>query len=89
MKLEVSDIVDLRPLIAEAVRATLDQIQADESKLSDRLGFTEPEAAGLLGVARHVLRDARLRGEIRARLVGRRYIYSRKTLVKFLADEQS
>jgi hypothetical protein len=84
MKLDASDICDLRPLIAEAVRSTLDQFQASESKLADRLGFTEAEAAALLGVARHVLRDARLRGEIKARLLGKKYVYSKTTLVAFL-----
>lgn len=42
------DIADLRPLIAEAIRMTLDRIRADEAKLADRLGFAEPEAAALI-----------------------------------------
>ena len=35
------------------------------STLGDRLGYPEAEAAALLGIERHVLRDCRLRGEIR------------------------
>lgn len=84
MKLDSSDVEGLRPLIAAAVRETLDEIQASDAKLGDRLGHTEPEAAALLGVAPHVLRDCRLRGEISARRVGARYIYSRAALLEFL-----
>ena len=51
---------------------------------SERLGYTEFEAAELIGVAKHVLRDARYRGEIFAKLVGKKYIYSRESLIEFL-----
>ena len=75
---------DLRPLVTTVVTEVLSQTEADRAKLNGRLGYTEPEAAALLGVAPHVLRDVRLRGEIKARLVGRRYVYSRDALLKFL-----
>ena len=75
MKLDASDIDDLRPLIAAAVRATIDEIDADKARLGDRLAFPENEAAGLLGVPRHVLRDCRLRREIVGARVGRRVVY--------------
>lgn len=84
MKLDASDLADLRPLIAAAVESTLDSIAQREAKMSDRLGYTEPEAAALIGVAPHVLRDCRLRGEITARKVGCKYIYARKSLSQFL-----
>jgi hypothetical protein len=48
------------------------------------LGYTEGEAAAMIGVARHVLRDCRLRGEITARRVGKRFVYSRSTILRFL-----
>lgn len=86
MKLDASDIADLRPLIVEAVRATLAELQAVDAKLGDRLAYPEPEAAGLLGVRAHVLGDARRRGEISAKLVGKRYLYSRESLLAFLAS---
>ena len=87
MKIDASDIADLQPIIAAAVQSTLDAIHADAEKLDGkRLGYPEAEAAALLGLARHCLRDARLRGEIHARMVGNKYIYSRDTLLKFLAD---
>jgi Helix-turn-helix domain len=84
VKLDPADLVELRPLIVEAVRATVDQIQTDQAKLADRLGYPEPEAARLLGVARHVLRDCRLRGELKGRLVGKKIVYSRAELIRFL-----
>jgi hypothetical protein len=87
MRLDPSDIADLRPLITEAVRATLAELQSAEATLGpDRLGYTEREAAALIGVAQHVLRDARLRGELTARRVGSRYVYSRATLLAYLVD---
>ena len=85
MKLDATDIESLRPLIDAVVQATLERIGAAESKAGDRIGFTEPEAAALMGVAPHVLRDCRLRGEIHARKVGCRFIYSRPALLSFLA----
>ncbi len=87
MRLDASDIHDLEPVLSAVVRATFDRIEADRAKLADRLGFDEPSSAALLGVPRHVLRDCRLRGEISARKVGCKYIYSRQTLVDFLADD--
>ena len=57
-----------------------------EAGLPGRIGYTEPEAATLVGVRPHVLRDCRLRGEISARRVGRRLIYSRDELERFLAE---
>lgn len=85
MRLEASDIPNLRPLIAEAVRATLAEVQTDDAKLAGRLGFPEAEAAALMGLPRHVLRDARLRGEISGRVIGKKIVYSREALQRFLA----
>ncbi len=78
------DPEDFRSLVRIVVAEVFAQTEADREKLDGRLGYTEPEAAALLGVARHTLRDCRLRGEISARLVGRRYIYSRESLLRFL-----
>jgi hypothetical protein len=76
------DIEDLKPLI-EAV--TSEVLRQQEREAEDgRLGYTEAEAASTLGIAPHVLRDARLRQEIAARRVGKRYVYSRDSLRQFL-----
>ncbi len=75
------------PFIRSIVAETLAQIKADEVTLGkDRLGYPEAESAALVGVAQHVLRDARRRGEISARLVGKKYVYARSEILRFLAD---
>lgn len=50
----------------------------------ERLGYRESEAAEKLGLPRHVLRDARLRGEITARKIGKQYVYAKGALLKYL-----
>jgi hypothetical protein len=86
VKIDASDIPDLRPVIRAAVVAVLDELRATDAMLGDRLAYPEAEAADLLGVPRHVLRDCRLRGEIVGRLVGKRILYSREELRRFLSD---
>ena len=79
---------DLRPLVATIVAETLEQLAEADRKLPDgRLGFSESEAAARLGTAQHRLRDARLRGEIKARKVGKSYVYAREVLVEFLRGD--
>src|SRR5262249_49663228 len=57
----------LKPLIASVVEEVLARSQRDNSGLPpDRLAWSEAEAAALLGLAVHVLRDERRRGRIRA-----------------------
>ena len=80
---------DLAPIIEKALLRALEHLEADSVKLGDRLAFTEPEAAAQLGVRPHVLRDARLRGEIEGARVGKRIVYTREQLVKFLQKSQS
>jgi len=63
-------------------------MQTDESRFDRRLAFTEPEAAALLGVQRHVLRDLRLNDEIAASRVGRRIVYEVEELRKFLRKKR-
>jgi len=84
VKLDPADLPALKPLITVVVRATLEELQAADAKLDGRLAYPEPEAAALLGVAPHVLRDARRRGELSARLCGKRYLYDRRELLRFL-----
>ena len=76
-------------IIREAVKAVLDELRADDAKIgsNDRIGFTEVEAAGLLGIQPYVLGDARRRGEIKATRVGKKFIYSRTALVRVSGPE--
>jgi len=77
----------LRPLVAAVVRETLAATESAAAKLGNgRLGMPEGEAAAALGVARHVLRDARLRGEVQARKLGKSYCYSVDSLRRWLAS---
>jgi hypothetical protein len=88
VKLDAADIQDFKPLIRSVVATVLDELRAHEDGLSGQLGFTEPEAAAIIGVARHVLRDCRLRGEIVAKRVGKRIIYARSELLRFLNERE-
>ena len=77
---------EMRPIIVAAVAETIAQIRDDESRLADRLAWTETEAARLLGLASHQLRDERLRGRIGAsQIVGKRIRYTRADLLGYLA----
>ena len=70
-----------RPIIEEVASALL----ANPIGGNERLAYTEPEAAELLGIAAHQLRDARLRGEITSTKVGGRIGYERSELIAYLA----
>ena len=86
MKLDTSDIADLKPLLAEVVRTVLAEVQDADAKLNGRLAYPEAEAAALCGLAKHSLRDCRLRGEIRGQLAGKKIIYDRRELLRYLAE---
>lgn len=73
-----------RPLIEEVAAAI-----GTRSGDADRLAYTEAEAAKLLGIATHQLRDARLRHEITATKVGGRIGYERTELLAYLARNRS
>jgi len=89
MRLEPQDIDGLKPLIVEVVRAVLAEATLPVSgKDAERLAWPEAEAAALLGVARHVLRDLRLRGEIRSTKVGGRISYTKKHLTDYLLSQE-
>jgi hypothetical protein len=70
------------------IAETLDRLEAERAKLNGRLAFTEPEAAALLGVKPHVLRDCRLRGELPGAKVGSKILYTRAELIEFLERQK-
>lgn len=80
---------ELRPLIEQVVTETMNRLEADRARLSSRLAYAEPEAAALIGVQRHVLRDARLRQEIEGSKVGKRIVYTRDELLRFLQSQRT
>lgn len=69
----------LRQLVAEIV-ATLPHLDWP----AGRVALTEAEAAAACGVCRHVLRDLRLSGQLVARKLGRRVLYTRADLLAAL-----
>ena len=71
------DPADLRPLVEAVVSEVLQRLEADRAKTpDDRLAYSEPEAAALLGLQPYQLRDCRRRGEIVGCRVGKRVLYS-------------
>jgi hypothetical protein len=76
----------LRPLIRQVVEEVFAALEADRAKLGDsRLGWSEAEAARLLGLHQHQLRDERLRGRIKfSTIVGKRIRYTRGDLEAYL-----
>lgn len=81
------DLDDLRPLVQSIVEEILQRLELTRSALpTNRLAWSEPEAAALLGMLPHVLRDERRRGRISASSVaGRRIRYLRSDLEAYLA----
>ena len=79
---------DLAPLVQQIVEATVGRLQADQATLGDKLAFTEPEAAALLSLKPHQLRDCRLRGELAGSKVGKRILYERDELLRFLRQQR-
>ena len=82
------DREDLRPLVQLAVAEAMDRMEQERAKFNGRLAFTEPEAAALLGVKPHVLRDCRRRGELQGSRVGSRILYTRADLLDFLERQK-
>jgi hypothetical protein len=80
----VIDENELRPLVEQVVTQAVERLERDRARIGDRIALGEAEAATMLGVPRHVLRDMRLRGEVVAGKLGRRIVYSREQLLVLL-----
>jgi hypothetical protein len=81
------DAAELEPVIERAIERVLARMEESRQLLGDKLCYTEAEAAAILDVNPHVLRDERLRHRIRAsKIVGRRIRYTRADLVDYLAS---
>lgn len=79
----------LRPFICQVVAEVLAQVEADDALLNGRLALTESEAAALLSLQHHQLRDERLRGRIHASVgPGRKILYSKADLLGYLASRR-
>ena len=75
---------DLRSLIQTVVTETLDERESRQAENQGPLAYWEPDAAALIGVKPHALRDARYRGELVGSEVGKRIVYLHDELMEFL-----
>ena len=82
MKLDASDIAELEPVIVLAVRKALDMIRGEQHD-GGKVAHREGPAAELLDVEQHVLAAARRRGAIKAKKIGRYFVYSHAELLRF------
>jgi hypothetical protein len=79
------DPAELKVIVRE-VAAELERERATLDIAPERLAYSESEAADLLGLKPHVLRDERLRGRIgHTKIVGGRIRYRREDLLAYLA----
>lgn len=78
------DAETLRPIVAEIVRQVITELGADDG----RIAYSEKEAARMLGLAPHQLRDRRLEGKVKATKIGREYRYTRSALIEMLETKQ-
>lgn len=82
------DPAELRPLIASIVSEVLVATENATTGVGDRLAYLEPEAAALLGLKPHQLRDARRRGEVIATKAAGRIAYEKSELVAYLRRQR-
>jgi hypothetical protein len=84
------DAEALKPLVRTVAVELLAELRRAEAAVpADRLCYSEPEAARLLGLEPHQLRDERLRGRIIAsKVVGSRIRYQRSDLLGYLAERR-
>lgn len=73
---------ELKPIVQAVVAEVL---AGTETMRGDWLAALEADAAEMIGVQAHQLRDARLRGEIVATKIGGRIGYERSELIAYLA----
>lgn len=77
-------LADLQPLIERAVGEALARHDAAHRPDSGQLCYSEADAADLLGLETHQLRDERYRGRIKAhQVVGNRIRYLREDLILY------
>lgn len=63
--------------------------EVQEADLANRLAYTFTEAARLVGLARNTFRDAHSRGEFKARKSGKRWLVSRRELLRWLESDNA
>jgi hypothetical protein len=83
------DPAEFEPLIRQTVEATIAKLDEIRGPFGDRLAFREEEAARLIGLEAHQLRDERGRGRIAAsQVVNRGIRYTRHDLLNYLSRQR-
>jgi hypothetical protein len=84
------DAEALRPFVQVVVAETVQQLERDRQKtVGGKLAYTEAEAAALLSLEQHQLRDERRRGRIKASVgPGRLILYTLPDLQEYLASRR-
>ena len=77
------DSDDIRPLVVEIVQQAIALLGPDGL---NKIAWPEDEAAALVGMQPHQLRDRRLEGLVKAKKVGRSFYYTRDELLKLVAS---
>jgi Helix-turn-helix domain len=79
----------LDPIIRRVVAETISAMEQDRAGLGDKLAYSEAEAARLLSLHVHQLRDERRRGRIQAAVgPGRKILYGRADLLRYLESRR-
>lgn len=73
------DREELKSIVNEVIAEIVGRFGDD-----DQLAYPEEQAAAKLGVAKHVLRDERLKGRINPGKSGRNWLYSRQMLLQYV-----
>lgn len=78
---------DLKPLVIETVETVLDRRDRLDRGLPDVLTYSEADAAKLLGLEKHQLRDLRLSGRISSLDgFGRSIRYGRREILRVAGE---
>lgn len=81
----ILDPTALEPLITAVIERTLARLEDGREQLSDKLAYSEAEAARLLSLNEHQLRDERRRARIQASVgPGKKILYTRSDLLAYL-----
>ena len=72
--------------IGSATRPIADADQPEQWLTDDRLTWTVPEAARLLGISKDTAYEAARRGDLPVRMIGRRLLVPRAALLRLLDE---
>jgi len=78
----------LEPLVRRVAEEVIRHTQGENAQFG-KLAYGEAEAAALLSLAPHQLRDERLKGRVEASVgPGRKILYSRQQLLDYLSSRR-